>query len=171
MKATTSKLQQLVGALHTAGIDFVASLPDSRIAPLIETVQRDSRFIHVELTSEDEGVGVCCGAYFGGKKPCLLIQNAGLLESINDLVTLAMFSQIPFLLLIMYRGHLGEPHWYHGLVGKVTEPVLQALSLKYFILDDPGEAAKVFSGARLLAETSSSPVAVLLTLSGLYGKQ
>jgi sulfopyruvate decarboxylase subunit alpha len=165
--AEKTNIATLVDALATAGVDFVASLPDSRIAPLIARIEQDERFTHVGLTSEDEGVGVCAGAYFGGKKPCLLIQNSGLLEATNDLVTLALFSQIPMLLAVAYRGHIGEPHWYHGLVGRVTEPVLQALGLKYVVLDDAGRSADVFAGARLLAESSSAPVAVLLTLSAI----
>jgi sulfopyruvate decarboxylase subunit alpha len=160
-------VSELVEALHGAKVDFIASLPDSRIAPLIEAIEVDGRFVHVPLTCEDEGVGVCAGAYFGGRHPCLLIQNSGLLESINDLVTLAVFSQIPLLLVVAYRGTLGEPHWYHGPVGRVTENVIKALGLRYAVVETPDEVAPALAGARLLAETSSHPVVVLLTLRAL----
>lgn len=157
----------LVDALHGADVDFVASLPDSRIAPLIELIESDDRFDHVALTCEDEGVGVCAGAYFGGRHPCLLIQNSGFLEAVNDLVTLSIFSQIPLLLLVAYRGYIGELHWYHGPVGRVTEGVIAALGIKYVVLDRPEEAQDTISRARLLAETSSHPVVVLATLKAL----
>jgi sulfopyruvate decarboxylase subunit alpha len=165
----TRTMAGLVDALDAAGVDFVASLPDSRIAPLIEAVQADGRFRHVALTREDEGVGVCAGAWFGGATPALLIQNSGLLESVNDLVTLSIFSQVPLLLVVAYRGYLGEAHWYHGPVGRVTTGVLDALSIPYAVADDPGAVPATLSRARLLAETSSHPVAVLLTLNALDG--
>jgi sulfopyruvate decarboxylase subunit alpha len=158
---------RLVDELHEAGVDFVASLPDSRIAPLIEALEADGRFRHVALSREDEGVGVCAGAWFGGATPCLLIQNSGLLESVNDLVTLSIFSQVPLLLVVAYRGYLGEAHWYHGPVGRVTEGVLDALSIPYAVADDPDTVGTTLARARLLAETSSHPVCVLLTLNAL----
>jgi sulfopyruvate decarboxylase subunit alpha len=156
-------------ALHEAGVDLVASLPDSRIAPLITAIAADARFVHVDLTREDEGVGVCAGAWLGGRRPCLLIQNSGLLESVNDLVTLAIFSQLPLLLVVAYRGTLGEPHWYHGPVGRVTEPVLRALAIPYVVVDDRAEVGRALADGLLLAETSAHPVAVLLTLRALGG--
>jgi sulfopyruvate decarboxylase subunit alpha len=159
----------IVDAMHAAGIDFVASLPDSRIARVIERVEGDDRFVHVALTCEDEGVGVCAGAWFGGRKPCLLIQNSGLLEATNDLVTLAIFSQIPLLLLVAYRGYIGEAHWYHGPVGRVTEATLRALSVPYVIADDPDTVRPLIARTRLLAETSSHPAVVLLSLEALGG--
>jgi sulfopyruvate decarboxylase subunit alpha len=165
----TAMQVDLVGALHDAGVDFVASLPDSRIAPIIEAVEADPRLRHVALTREDEGVGVCAGAWFGGATPCLLIQNSGLLESVNDLVTLSIFSQIPLLLVVAYRGYLGEAHWYHGPVGRVTEGVLRALAIPYAIADDAATTPGTIARARLLAQTSSHPVAVLLTLEVLGG--
>jgi sulfopyruvate decarboxylase subunit alpha len=158
----------LPDALHESGVQVVASLPDSRIAPLIEAIEADERFVHVALTSEDEGVGVCAGAWLGGRRACLLIQNSGLLESVNDLVTLAIFAQIPMLLVVAYRGYLGEPHSYHGPVGRVTEGVLRALAVPYALVDDDGESlAGEVKRATLLAETSSHPVALLLTLRTL----
>jgi sulfopyruvate decarboxylase subunit alpha len=166
---TASRAGELADIMHEAGIDFVASLPDSRIAPWIAAVEQDERFIHVRLSSEDEGVGVCAGAWFGGRKPCLLIQNSGMLEATNDLVTLAMFSQIPLLMLVAYRGYIGEPHSYHGTVGRVTEPVLRALGIQHVVVDRPDEVSSAIARAALLAETCSYPVAVLLTLRAIGG--
>ena len=153
----------IVNALSEAGIDLVASLPEGRTAGLIEAIASDERFVHVELTREDEGVAVCSGAWFGGRRACLFVQNAGLLKSVCELAKLSLFAQIPLLMLVMYRGDLGEPHWYHGTVGRVTVPVLDALGVKHFSLDGGRDAARVVCGARQLAEVNGQPVAVLLS--------
>ncbi|HEX5145748.1 MAG TPA: hypothetical protein VFV85_01900 [Conexibacter sp.] len=157
----------IVDALHDAGVDFVASLPDSRLARHIEAIERDERLHHIALSSEDEGVGVCAGAWFGGSRPCLLIQNSGLLESVNDLVTLSIFSQLPLLLAIAYRGYVGEAHWYHGPVGRVTEGVLRALNVPYVIADAPDSVPSLLARTQQLTQTSSHPAAVLLSLDAL----
>ena len=58
--------------LRKAGIDFVATLPDEKVVELIKTVKRDSAIIHIRLSREEEGVGICAGAYLTGKR-CALI--------------------------------------------------------------------------------------------------
>lgn len=168
-RVSTSRAAELADMLSDAGIDFVASLPDSRIAPWLDAVEEDPRFIHVALSSEDEGVGVCAGAWVGGRRPCLLIQNSGLLEAANDLVTLAVFSQIPLLLVVAYRGYIGEAHFYHGPVGRVTEPFLAALGIQHVVVDRPEELASAIERSALLAETCSYPVAALVTPQALSG--
>ena len=68
-----------------------------------------------------------------------------MLEATNDLVTLAMFSQIPLLMLVAYRGYIGEAHSYHATVGRVTEPVLRALGIQHVVVDRPDEVASAIA--------------------------
>jgi sulfopyruvate decarboxylase subunit alpha len=159
--------RRLVDALAGAGIDVVASMPDTQITPVIRLLAEDERFVHVPLTREDDGVGVCAGAYLGGRAPCLLVQNSGLLEAYNDLLTLGVASEIPMLLLVGYRGTIGELHWYHGPAGRVTEPALDVLGIRYAVLDDIAHAASVVERSQRLARVSLRPVAVLVTLAAL----
>ena len=61
--------------LRKAGIDFVATLPDEKVVELIKTVKRDSGITHIRLSREEEGVGICAGAYLTGKRCALIMQN------------------------------------------------------------------------------------------------
>jgi sulfopyruvate decarboxylase subunit alpha len=142
-------------------------MPDSQITPVIALIEADSRFSHVPLVREDDGVGVCAGAYLGGAAPCLLIQNSGMLETYNDLLTLGVASQIPMLLVIGYRGTLGELHWYHGPAGRVTERALDLIGVPHFVLDEIDQAAAMIARGRQLARVNSCPVAILVTLDAL----
>jgi len=54
-----------------AGIDFVATLPDWNLARLIERIEKEPSWKHVRLCREEEGIGICAGAYLAGKKPAL----------------------------------------------------------------------------------------------------
>jgi sulfopyruvate decarboxylase TPP-binding subunit len=38
---------------------LVASLPDNWIAELIETLDRDERFVHVRVNREESAIGLC----------------------------------------------------------------------------------------------------------------
>lgn len=157
----------IADAMEHAGIDFVASFPDTQISSLIRHLQTDHRFTHVVTSREDEAIGVAVGAYFGGRHPCVLIQNSGLLEALNDILVAAVAPEIPMLLLVGYRGHFSETGWYHGAAGRVTEHALELIDIKYAILDDIRDADAVLKSAQLLARVTSRPTAVLLTLSAL----
>ena len=150
-----------IEALKRARIDFVATLPDLKLVEVIRAVDKDPDLKHVPLCREEEGVGICAGAYLTGKKPALLMQNAGLLNSCNGLTTTCLQFQIPLLLLIYYAGDFGDRGF--ATVGSVTEPVLEALGIRTYVLRRIDEVEETLRGAQILAEDSRRPVAVLLT--------
>ena len=155
----------IVAGLKKTGIDFVATLPDEKMVELIRAVERDGGLKHVPLCREEEGIGICAGAYLAGKKTALIMQNAGFLNSCNALTTTSLQFQIPALLLIYYAGDLGDRGF--TTLGAVTEPVLQALGIRRVILRNIDECEEILRGAYILADDSKRPVAVLLTKSAL----
>ncbi|MGE5816582.1 MAG: thiamine pyrophosphate-binding protein [Deltaproteobacteria bacterium] len=167
METTTAQehAARIVAGLKKAGIDFVATLPDEKMLELIRTVERDTELRHVPLCREEEGIGICAGAYLAGKKTALIMQNAGFLNSCNALTTTSLQFQIPTLLLIYYAGDLGDRGF--TTLGSVTEPVLQALGIRSYILRNINECDEMLRGAHVLADDSKRPVAVLLTKSAL----
>jgi sulfopyruvate decarboxylase subunit alpha len=156
---------KIVAGLKRAGIDFIATLPDEKVVDVIRAVESDPAVKHVPLCREEEGIGICAGAYLAGKKTALIMQNAGFLNSCNALTTTSLQFQIPTLLLIYYAGDMGDRGF--ATLGSVTEPALQALGVRYAILRKTDEIDEVICGAQVLAEDSKKPVAVLLTKSVL----
>ncbi len=154
-----------VAALKRARIDFVATLPDLKLVEVIKVIDKDTGIKHVPLCREEEGVGICAGAYLTGKKPALMMQNAGLLNSCNGLTTTCLQFQIPLLLLIYYAGDFGDRGF--ATVGSVTEPVLEALGIRTYVLRKIAEVGEMVRDAQVLAEDSRRPVAILLTKSVL----
>jgi sulfopyruvate decarboxylase subunit alpha len=155
----------IVAGLKQAGIDFVATLPDEKMLELIRAVENDPAFKHVPLCREEEGIGICAGAYLAGKRTALIMQNAGFLNSCNALTTTSLQLQIPALLLIYYAGDIGDRGF--TTLGSVTEPVLSAMGIRAYILRKRDEIGAILRGAQILADDSKKPVAVLLTKSVL----
>lgn len=152
---------RIVEAMKQAGIDFVCSLPDANLAKLLAAVDQDSELTHVTLCREEEGIGICTGAYIGGKKPALIMQNGGMLNSCNALTTTALNFNIPVLLMVYYAGDLGDEGF--ATLGSVTEPVLRGLNIRYYVLRKEEDIIPTVKGASTLAVDSRRPVAVLLT--------
>jgi len=151
----------IVDGLKRAGINFVATLPDINLADLLREVEEDRDFIHVPVCREEEGIGICAGAYLVGKKCAAIMQNGGFFNSTNAIVSTSLQYQIPLLLLIYYAGDIGDRTF--STTGSMTEPVLQALGVRYYVMRDTGGAPELIKRAEILADDSKRPVALLLT--------
>ncbi len=148
-------------ALKEAGIDFVASVPCVNLGELIDMIESDDEIIHIPVTREEEGIGICAGAYFGGKNPALVMQNSGLGNSINALASLNLLYGIPLLMIISHRGDLGEQISAQVPMGQLTPKLLDDLGVPWYT-PTQSEIAGTISGAWTLARTSGRPVAILL---------
>ncbi|MFQ6012044.1 MAG: sulfopyruvate decarboxylase subunit alpha [Thermoplasmata archaeon] len=122
--------RRIIRELKKAGIDFACSVPSSLLAGVLERLDA-SDLLHLPVTREEEGVGVCAGAYLGGRKPCLLMQNSGLGNCINALASLTHLYGVPLFLLIAHRGGPGEPVAAQVPMGEATSRVLEALQIPY----------------------------------------
>lgn len=160
MDAKTNAIAILEG-IKKAGIDLITSLPDINCLDLINALERDVAIEHVPLCREEEGVGICAGARLVGKKPAIIMQNAGLLNSCNAIVTTAIQLELSILLIVYYAGDIGDRGF--ARVGTATVPVLEALGVRHYVLRNADEIDWTFKNAWILAEDSSRPVAVLLT--------
>src|SRR5204863_8434228 len=130
---------------------------------LIRMADEDPETILVRLAKEEEGVGLSAGAHLAGVKSAMLMQNHGLLASINGIVSFAHLYRIPLLMLVSYRGTFGERDPWQTQGGSVTERVLEALAIPYDVLDAPEHVERRIRHAQPLAESSLRPVALLLT--------
>ncbi|HEY7558025.1 MAG TPA: sulfopyruvate decarboxylase subunit alpha [Candidatus Binatia bacterium] len=151
----------IVDGLTEAGINIVATLPDINLADLLRQVDEDTALLHVPLCREEEGIGICAGAYLVGKKCAAIMQNGGFFNSNNAIISTLLQYQIPLLLLIYYAGDIGDRTF--STTGSMTEPLLRALGIRTYILRDPDQAKETIKRAQILAEDSKRPVALLLT--------
>lgn len=149
--------------MKQAGIDFVASVPCVNLQGLFDLIEKDPDIVHVPVTREEEGVGICAGAYMGGKRPALMMQNSGLGNSINALASLDFLYGIPLLMIISHRGGKGEPIVGQVPMGKLTSGLLDAMEIPRFApcLD---EAEKTVAQAGEVAQEKGRPTAVLLDI-------
>ncbi len=157
----TEAAKTIVTGLKGAGINLIATLPDVNLADLLREVEADREFLHVPLCREEEGIGICAGAYLVGKKCAAIMQNGGFFNSNNAIVSTLLQYQIPLLLLIYYAGDIGDRTF--STTGCMTEPVLQALGIRYYIMRDPADVPELIQRAQVMTEDAKRPVALLMT--------
>jgi sulfopyruvate decarboxylase subunit alpha len=165
-----ARAQVLHSALTGAGIGLVAALPETWLVPLLHSLDGDPGIRLVEVTSEDEAVGIAMGAHLAGGRAAALMQNHGLFSALNAVVSGALLYRVPVLLLISDRGHFGERDPWQTEGGRHTRRVLDAVGIVHDdVADpDPGAVARQVNDAATLAEASLSPVALLLTRRFLW---
>jgi sulfopyruvate decarboxylase subunit alpha len=149
-------------ALKACGVGLVSALPETWLVHLIRMADDDPDMILVRLAKEEEGVGISAGAHFAGRRSAMLMQNHGLLASINGIVSGAQLFRIPLLMLISDRGSFGEPDPWQTEGGLVTEHVLAALRIPFDRLDAREQCGRRIARALTLAYSSNRPVALLL---------
>src|SRR5580765_6960389 len=137
MPVSVANSQLIYDALKACDVQIVSALPETWLVHLINMADEDPEMTLVRIAREEEAVGISAGAHLAGVRSALLMQNHGFLAAINPIVSLAFLYKIPLLMLISYRGHLGERDPWQTEGGRWTEPVLQALDIPYDHLTNP----------------------------------
>jgi len=161
VSVTNSKL--IYDALKACDVKIISALPETWLVHLIRMAEEDPDMTLVRLAKEEEGIGISAGAHLAGVNSALLMQNHGFLAAINPIVSLALLYKIPLLMLISYRGHMGEKDPWQTQGGMVTEPILHALNIPIWHLNNPTDVHRRLKDAQTLAHASLHPVAVLLS--------
>ena len=152
--------RRIVADLVDSGVDFVTSVPCKQLAGVIELFETTDEILHVPSNKEDEGMGLCAGAYMGGKRPCIAMQNTALGVVVNAVATLIQFYRIPLPMLISYRGEPGEPVACQVEMAVHTKAILDQLHIPTYHFH---HAEQVEELPAILQHTwmSKKPVAVL----------
>ena len=98
-KENTCTAKTIVNELLESGVNFFTGVPDSVVGKLISELERRG-VQYVPATCEDMGVGLAAGAYLGGKRPAVLMQNSGLGNALDAYMTLVKLYKLPILFLI-----------------------------------------------------------------------
>lgn len=129
----------IVADLKAAGVEIVATVPDAWLTATIAALAVEDAIKLVRVAREDEGVGICSGAFPASKRAVLLARNAGLLLSVNALAGMALNHHIPVLMLQVDRGGIDNDQFFQSYKGRVTRPVLDALGIPWHRLNDTGK--------------------------------
>ena len=143
------------------GFDFFTGVPCSLIEDLIAVLERGARAPYVAAVREDAAVGVAAGAWFGGRRPVVLMQNSGLGTSLNALASLSLMYGLPVLLVVTWRGFGGKDAPEHILTGEISPKLLELLGVPYRVLAaDSLDADLAWAAAEM--DARRSPVALLV---------
>ncbi len=135
--------QKIVSDFIKNRIEFVTTVPCKQLAGVIDELEATANIYHIPSNKEDEGMGLCAGAYMGGKRSAIIMQNTAIGVTINTLVTLIQFYNIPLPMLISYRGEIGEPVACQVEMAVHTKALLEQLKIPTYHFHQPSDAEEL----------------------------
>jgi len=160
--------KEFFDVLHREGVEFFAGVPDSLLKDAAAYICDHAS--QVITANEGSAIAMAAGYHLAtGKVPMVYMQNSGLGNAINPLLSLAdpKVYGTPMLMMIGWRGQPGkkdEPQ--HMVQGARMRSMLDAMKIPYMILPDylEGEegAATILKQAIEVAKRDKQPVALLV---------
>ena len=150
----------IIAELKKANVTHVVWLPDSETNFMYNQLMADADIDLVPVCREGETMAIAAGLWVGGKKPVVLIQNTGVMESGDSIRGLGLDVDQPLLMLVGYRG------WdRHGVTrdsaARYIEHILHAWGINYYLVEVDEDATRI-SMALEECQRMSRPVAVLI---------
>ena len=128
-------VKSLLNLFKKNKINFFSGVPDSILKELSSYLENKNKKDHVIAANEGAAVSIGVGNYLSTKKiPCIYMQNSGLSNALNPLISIAdkKVYSIPLILIIGWRGSPkfdDEPQ--HLVKGKITKDLLKLLKIKH----------------------------------------
>lgn len=164
--------KEALNILKSKEISFFTGVPDSLLKPLCNIIEKQGvsgEIKHITAANEGNAVALAAGSYLAsGKIPLIYLQNSGLGNIINPLLSLTDKNvyNMPALYFIGWRGEPGikdEPQ--HVTQGLLSEHLLEAVNMKYCILsadDDMGTFESRLKSAINYMKETFEPFAFLI---------
>jgi sulfopyruvate decarboxylase TPP-binding subunit len=156
--------RNIIREIVASGVDFVVSVPDittsegllRQLAPM-----KAPRLIRV--CKEDEGIGICAGLAYTGKRSLLLIQQTGMLDSINAIRGVAVEYALPICMMVgLLEKEPGVPPLQSKRYGvRIVEPILDAMGIPYHEIEEDADVGRI-RPAIDEAYAASRPVVLLI---------
>jgi phosphonopyruvate decarboxylase len=158
--------------LTDKGVSLVTGVPDSLLKSMIKSI--DSTYDddkHIVAPNEGAAIGLAIGHHLaGGDAAAVYLQNSGLGNAINPLLSLAhpQVYSIPMILFVGWRGAPGEADEpQHLKQGECTPDLLDAMGLWWGVLEPESDLDTLLEAAWQAMKSQSAPV-VLLVKEGAF---
>ena len=152
----------IYNTLKALDVKQVCYVPDAGHSRLINLSHDDNAIHTTVLTTEEEGVALCAGAWLGGDRAVLLMQSSGVGNCVN-MFSLMNSCRLPFLTIVTMRGEWAEFNPWQIPMGTATQGAFELMGVTVFRIETPEEAGEVVSAAANLAYEGDQQIAVLIS--------
>lgn len=160
----TLRGSDILDAIKAAGVEFVTSVPDIvTAAGLLRPLSRDPAIRHIRVCKEDEGVAICSGLSYCGRRGLTMMQQTGMYDSVNAIRAIGVEYGLPICMLVGLQGSdpAVHPRDSDKHIVRVALPVLDALGVDRVLLRRKADVALI-APAIDRAYAESRPLALIV---------
>jgi sulfopyruvate decarboxylase subunit beta len=132
---------RVIEILKEQKINLIASIPCDKTRDLHFLLPQ--HFRHIGLTREEDGVGVCAGAFLAGMRPLMAMQSSGLGNMMNAIMSLTKTYDLPLPILASWRGMENETIPAQVPFNAAIPGILDATGIPYTIIHDSTGFGKI----------------------------
>ena len=154
----------IIAEIKASQVEFVVSVPDITTSEgLLRPLSQTTAPRLIRICKEDEGIGICAGLAYTGRRSLLLIQQTGLLDSINAVRGVAVEYGLPICMMVgMLEKEPGVPPAQSKRYGvRIVEPILDAMGIAYHEIEGEADVGKIKTAIDN-AYAQSRPVVLLI---------
>jgi len=154
----------IIAGIKRAGIREIVALPDIVTSDgLLWPISRDPDFRLTRVCKEDEGVSICAAMSFNGTRALMLMQQTGLMDSLNVIRAVAVDYENPVVMMVGLQGKEADkrPGASAAYGVRIVQPVLDAMEISHSLIEAPGDEAHI-AGAIDAAYARSRPHVFLI---------
>lgn len=155
--------QLIVEGLKEANVGIVACLPDSLLKTTYRRLIDDPDIRYVPVSNEADLPGIVVGAYLGGKRAIMMMENSGVRQACEPIARFAFSYHLPIVMMVTLRGGFPERTWWGHAHAQTMAPILAALRIPSRTVQRREEIKASIAGAFTHAYSSQWPVALVMT--------
>ena len=156
--------QAITTAIKQAAVEFIISVPDIVTSDgLLWPISKDPDFKLVRVCKEDEGVSICGAMSYNNTRALLLMQQTGLMDSLNAIRAIGVDYQLPICMMVGLQGK--EPELKsadsrsYGV--RIIQPVLDAMQIGYRVIEEPEDVQHITADIEAAYQASSTFVFII----------
>jgi sulfopyruvate decarboxylase subunit alpha len=124
-------VEAVLRGLRRAGVSVACYLPDSLFKELYPAMDAAPGLRTIRVTNEGEGAAIAGGVFLSGKRAVLVMENSGLRAAVEPLARIGLGAGIPVVMLMSYRGELGENNWWARQEDEIEQAIVDAYAWSY----------------------------------------
>ena len=155
--------------LVEAGVSLFAYVPDAGNRALVDLADTHNDTRAVLLSSEQEGIALAAGADLVGARAVVCMQSSGV-GNCPNMLSLVQGGRFPMLLIVTMRGDYGEMNPWQYPMGQAVGPVLDAMGVVTYRVEDAGDLEPAARAAIDAAWRGGQGVALVLSQKFLGAK-
>jgi sulfopyruvate decarboxylase subunit beta len=149
----------IIAQLKKANVGIIVSVPDIVTSDgLLWPISKDPDFQLIRVCKEDEGVSICAALSYNNTRAILLMQQTGLMDSLNAIRAIAMDYHLPVCMMVGLQGKAPDETVLasasYGV--RIIPPILDVMALKHIGIESDANTQNIAPAIDTAYETGDA---------------